>query len=120
MSQFTAAARAVAEGVGQPNWSVAYQSRSGLPRDPWLEPDICDVLRDLAQKGCEDVVVVPIGFVCEHVEVQYDLDLETRKVAEKIGLRLHRAPAVNDHPIFVGMLADLVKKGMKAVGPTAR
>jgi ferrochelatase len=119
-SQFTAAARAVAEGVGQPNWSVAYQSRSGSPRDPWLEPDICDVLRDLPKKGCEDVVVVPIGFVCEHVEVQYDLDLEARKVAEKIGLCFHRATAVNDHPIFVGMLADLVKKEMKAVGPTAR
>ncbi len=119
-SQVTEAARAVAEGVGHPNWSVAYQSRSGPPRDPWLEPDVCDVLRDLAKKGSEDVVVVPIGFVCEHVEVQYDLDLEARKVAEKIGLRLHRAPAVNDHPIFVGMLADLVKKEMKAEGPIAR
>ena len=120
VSQFTGAARAVGERVGHPNWSVAYQSRSGPPREPWLEPDVCNVLRDLAKKGCEDVVVVPIGFVCEHVEVRYDLDLEARKLAEKIKIRLHRAPAVNDHPIFVGMLADLVKKEMNAGGPTER
>ncbi len=120
VSQFTGAARAVGERVGHPNWSVAYQSRSGPPRELWLEPDVCDVLRDLANKGCEDVVVVPIGFACEHVEVRYDLDLEARKLAETIRIRLHRAPAVNDHPIFVGMLADLVKKEMNAGGPTER
>ncbi len=120
VSQFTGAARAVAERVGHPNWSVAYQSRSGPPTEPWLEPDVCDVLRDLAKKGCKEAVVVPIGFVCEHVEVQYDLDLEARTVAEEMGIRLHRAPAVNDHPIFVGMLADLVKKEMRTVGSTAR
>ena len=114
VSQFTAASRAVADRMGHQNWSVAYQSRSGPPSVPWLEPDVCDVLRSLAKKGCKDVVVVPIGFVCEHVEVQYDLDLEAGEVARKLGLRLHRAAAVNDHPSFVKMLSDLVEKELKA------
>jgi len=111
VAQFTAAAQAVAERLGHPRWSIAYQSRSGSPHDSWLEPDICDVLRGLAKDGLKDVVVVPIGFVCEHVEVLYDLDVEARRVAEEQGLRFHRATPVNDHPSFIGMLADLVGQG---------
>ena len=111
VAQFTAAAQAVAERLGNPRWSIAYQSRSGSPRDPWLEPDICDVLRELTKEGLRDVVVVPIGFVCEHVEVLYDLDVEARRVAEEQGLRFHRAAPVNDHPSFIEMLSDLVRQG---------
>jgi len=111
VTQFTGAARAVADRLGHPRWSLAYQSRSGSPREPWLEPDICDVLRGLARDGAGDVVVVPIGFVCEHVEVLYDLDVEARRVAEELGLRFHRAAPVNDHPRFIEMLADLVRQG---------
>jgi ferrochelatase len=90
---------------------VAYQSRSGSPRDPWLEPDVADVIRALARDGARDVVVVPVGFVCDHVEVLYDLDVEAKAVAESSGIGFHRAAAANDHPAFVAMLADLVRRG---------
>jgi len=112
VAQFTAAARAVAEKLSHPRWSLAYQSRSGSPREPWLEPDICDVLRALSGEGVTDVVVAPIGFVCDHVEVLYDLDVAARQLAEKQGVRFHRAAAVNDHPAFVEMLADLARAGL--------
>jgi protoporphyrin/coproporphyrin ferrochelatase len=109
VSDLTAAARAVIRRLGHARWSIAYQSRSGSPRQPWLEPDIGDVLRRLAADGERHVVVVPIGFVCDHVEVLYDLDVAARRVAEGAGLALHRAAAVNDHPEFVAMLAEFVR-----------
>ena len=112
VEQFKAASRSVAERLDHLRWTVAYQSRSGSPNDPWLEPDISDVLRGLAKEGVGEVVVAPIGFVCDHVEVLYDLDVEARRVAEALGLGFHRATAVNDHPAFVEMLADLVKVGL--------
>ena len=109
--QLEAAALVIAGRLGHARWQVAYQSRSGAPSDPWLEPDICDALRAMKGQGIEDVVVVPIGFVCDHVEVLYDLDIEARAVATEAGLRLHRAQAANDHPAFIAMLADLVTRG---------
>lgn len=109
-AQLEATARAVAARVGRGGWSVAYQSRSGSPRDPWLEPDVSDMIRALAREGARDLVVVPVGFVCDHVEVLYDLDVEARQVAEAAGVGFHRAPAANDHPDFIAMLADLVEK----------
>jgi len=111
VSDFTAGARAVAGRLGHGRWSLAYQSRSGSPRDPWLEPDIGDELRRLGSEGARHLVVVPIGFVCDHVEVLYDLDVEARAIATSLGLVLHRAGAVNDHPAFIAMLADLVHTG---------
>lgn len=108
VADFTAASRAVANRLGHARWSVAYQSRSGSPRDPWLEPDVNDVLRDLGGEGERHAVVVPLGFVCDHVEVLYDLDVEARASAGAVGLTLHRAAAVNDHPAFIAALADLV------------
>lgn len=112
VSQFTEAGRLVAEKIGHLRWSVAYQSRSGSPREPWLEPDICDLLHGLAKDGLRDVVVAPIGFVCDHVEVLYDLDIEARRVASEVGIRLHRAPTANDQPYFIAMLVHLVQKGL--------
>ena len=109
VSDLTAAARAVARRLGHARWSVAYQSRSGSPRESWLEPDVTSVLRRLAADGERRAVVVPIGFVCDHVEVLYDLDVEARRVAAAAGLTLHRAAAVNDHPEFIAMLAELVR-----------
>jgi len=109
-AQLEATARLVAERLGRGGWSVAYQSRSGSPRDPWLEPDISDVIRALAREGARDLVVVPVGFVCDHVEVLYDLDVEARRAAEAVGVAFHRAPAANDHPDFIAMLADLVER----------
>ena len=109
--QIEAAALVIAGRLGHARWQVAYQSRSGAPSDPWLEPDICDALRGVKGQGIEDVVVVPIGFVCDHVEVLYDLDVEARAVAAEAGLRFHRAQTANDHPAFIAMLADLVTRG---------
>lgn len=109
--QLEAAARVIAGRLGRTTWSRAYQSRSGSPREPWLEPDIGDVIRTLADEGVRDVVVIPVGFVCDHVEVLYDLDVEARRLAEARGVGFHRAAAANDHPAFVAMLADLVRRG---------
>lgn len=109
--QLEAAARAIAARLGRTTWSLAYQSRSGSPWEPWLEPDIADVIRSLAGEGVLDLVVIPVGFVCDHVEVLYDLDVEARRLAEARGVRFHRAAAANDHPAFVAMLADLVRRG---------
>lgn len=109
VADFTAAARAVATRLGHERWSLAYQSRSGSPREPWLEPDIAAVLKRLGAEGERHAVVVPIGFVCDHVELLYDLDVEARSSAKESGVTLHRAMAVNDHPSFIAMLADLVR-----------
>jgi ferrochelatase len=110
-AQLESVASRITERLAHRQWSVAYQSRSGPPREPWLDPDIGDALRALAQKGVEDVVVAPIGFVCDHVEVLYDLDIEARQLAEGLGLSFYRAPAANDHPRFIELLADLVRRG---------
>ncbi len=100
----------LASGVaGVVSWSIAYQSRSGRPTDPWLEPDIGESIRHLAQGGARDVVVAPIGFVSDHVEVLYDLDIAARAVADGVGVGFVRAGTVGDHPAFVRMLADLVR-----------
>jgi protoporphyrin/coproporphyrin ferrochelatase len=109
--QLEAAARVIAGRLGHGRWQIAYQSRSGRPEDPWLTPDIGDVLRGLPDTDIEDAVAVPIGFVCDHVEVLYDLDVEARAVAAEIGVRFHRAQTANDHPAFIAMLADLVERG---------
>ncbi len=109
VEEVAASARLVAQRLGQARWWVAYQSRSGDPRDPWLEPDVGDVIRTLAREGGDAVVVVPIGFVCDHIEVLYDLDIEARKTADGAGIAFHRAGTVMDHPAFIGMLGDLVR-----------
>jgi ferrochelatase len=100
--------RLVAAALERP-FRLAYQSRSGEPRDPWLEPDINVCLRELAAQGVRHVVVSPIGFVCDHVEVLYDLDVEARATAGSLGLGLTIAGTANDHPAFIRMLASLVR-----------
>jgi ferrochelatase len=116
VADLTATARAVAERLGHARWSLAYQSRSGDPRDAWLEPDIGDVLKRLAADGERHAVVVPIGFVSDHVELLYDLDVEAGAIARGHRLAMHRAAAVNDHPAFIAMLADLVRAHVGGVG----
>jgi len=111
-AQLEGAARVIAGRLSRARWSLAYQSRSGSPREPWLEPDIADAIRALAAEGAKDVVVAPIGFVCDHVEVLYDLDVEAGGLAEELGVGFHRALAANDHPTFIAMLADLVKRAL--------
>lgn len=97
-----------AAGVDESRWQLVYQSRSGRPQDPWLEPDICDHLRTLQQQGSEHVVVMPIGFLSDHMEVIYDLDDEARDVCETIGLNMVRAKTPGTHPAFVNMIGELI------------
>ncbi len=105
----------VAERLNHSRWSVAYQSRSGRPNEPWLEPDIGKVIRSLAAEGAAQVVVAPIGFVCDHVEVLYDLDIEAKGIAEGLGMRFLRAGCPNDHPTFIALMADVIEAKLSAV-----
>ena len=110
-TQFREAARLVAEGVGHANWRLVYQSRSGPPGQPWLEPDVGDALAEIAATGGpRDVVLVPIGFISDHMEVLYDLDEEAKTKAEQLGLKLVRAGTVGTHPRFVRMIRELVEE----------
>jgi ferrochelatase len=121
VGQITASSRLVAERLGAAGpirWSVAYQSRSGRPDEPWLEPDVGSEIRRLAAAGVCHVVVAPIGFVCDHVEVLYDLDVEARATAAACGVGFRRAATVGDHPAFIGMLAGLVRETVSGTGPT--
>ena len=79
------------------------RAAADVPEDPWLGPDVCEYLRDERQRGLEAAVIVPIGFICDHVEVLYDLDVEAADVCREIGLPMVRAQAVNDHPLFIDM-----------------
>jgi len=110
VQQLQDSCRLVAKALGHARWSLAYQSRSGDPRQPWLEPDVSDVLRELSAEGCRSVVLAPIGFVCDHVEVLFDLDLEARALAASLGIELRRASTVNDHPLYIRALADMVRQ----------
>jgi len=112
--ELTTSARLTAAAIGRDDFTLAYQSRSGGPRDPWLEPDVNDVIRELATRGAPAVVLVPIGFVCDHVEVRYDLDVEARATADRCGVRLVRAETANDHPAFARMLAAVVRSHVTA------
>jgi ferrochelatase len=112
--QLATSARLAAARLRHARWSIAYQSRSGDPRTPWLDPDINDVLRGLRTDGEQAVVIVPIGFVCDHIEVLYDLDTEARETARHAGVSFHRAGTVMDHPAFIQMLGDLVRSRMAA------
>ncbi len=103
-------ARLIANSLNREHWSLAYQSRSGRPSDPWLEPDIGKMIRDFAARSVKDVVVAPMGFVCDHVEVLYDLDIETKQLAADLGMNFIRASCPNDHPTFIRMMADVIEK----------
>ena len=98
----------VAQTLNHPNWSLVYQSRSGNPADPWLGPDVVDHLRDQHASGLKAAVLCPIGFVVDHIEVLYDLDLEAVRVCEQIGLPVARAAAVNDELNFLDMMTEVV------------
>jgi protoporphyrin/coproporphyrin ferrochelatase len=109
-SQLAEASRLVAERVGVSQYRVVYQSRSGPAHAPWLGPDVCEHLGELRRLGADDVVVVPIGFVSDHMEVIYDLDVEAGEAASRLGLNLVRAATVGTHPAFVSMIRALVQE----------
>ncbi|MSP39012.1 MAG: ferrochelatase [Deltaproteobacteria bacterium] len=112
VEQLTTSAKLIAAKLHHPRWSLAYQSRSGRPTDPWLEPDIGRAIRDLAAQGEKLIVVAPIGFVCDHVEVLYDLDIEAKKIATDLGVNLIRASCPNDHPTFIRMIAEVIEQAI--------
>ncbi len=114
VTQIETACRNVAERLGGRHWELDWQSRSGNPRTPWLEPDVNARLHELKEEGVRDVVICPIGFISDHVEVMYDLDLEAARTCRELGLGMSRAGTVNDHPAFLRALADLVKRKVAA------
>jgi protoporphyrin/coproporphyrin ferrochelatase len=108
--QLRESAALIADAVfhDDPRWALVFQSRSGRPGDPWLEPDVCDYLRAERQTGLDAVVLCPLGFLCDHVEVLYDLDVEAADTCRESGITMERAEAVNVHPRFIDALADAV------------
>ena len=108
VEQIEEACRLVAAGAGRSGGTLVYQSRSGPPTQPWLGPDICDHLRAIHEAGVRGVVVMPVGFVSDHMETLYDLDTEAKELCDGLGLRMERAPAAGNHPKFVSMIRELV------------
>jgi ferrochelatase len=110
--QLTETMHLVMSQVGNNSHALVYQSRSGAPHIPWLEPDINDHLREIRSQNLSDVVIAPIGFISDHVEVMYDLDSEAMQTAAQLGLNVVRAATVGTHPAFIRMIADLVHERM--------
>jgi protoporphyrin/coproporphyrin ferrochelatase len=113
-----AVAARVKEATGQDReWALVFQSRSGRPEDPWLGPDVCDYLRDERARGLAAAVLSPIGFLCDHIEVLYDLDIEAAALCRDIRLAMVRAKAVNDHSRFADAMADAVMEVLARYSP---
>ena len=106
--QLQEASRLVAEQAKISNWKLVYQSRSGPPSQPWLEPDVCDAIRDLHEQGESNVVIVPIGFISDHMEVLFDLDTEAADLCKELGMKMARANTAGTDPEFVQMIRDLI------------
>lgn len=115
--QLRETARLVAERAGMPNnrWSWSYQSAGRSP-EPWLGPQLEDHIPALAEQGIRDMISIPVGFVSDHVEILYDIDIEAQKVAREQDVRLERPPALNDDPLFIGTLADEIEQAAERFG----
>jgi protoporphyrin/coproporphyrin ferrochelatase len=116
-AQVRAACGLVADVLGLRGWTLAFQSRSGPPGQPWLEPDINAHLVALRDEGVRDVVVAPIGFVSDHMEVVYDLDVEAQARARDLRLNLVRASSAGTHPAFISMVRELVLERIEGAPP---
>src|SRR5580765_3062912 len=106
--QLKEASACVAAACGMSNWTLVYQSRSGPPSQPWLTPDICDYLRAQHAAGVRSLIICPIGFISDHMEVLYELDTEARALCDEIGLKMVRAGTAGTHPRLVSMVRDMV------------
>jgi len=115
VAQLEEASALVAGDVGARHWRLAYQSRSGPPSVPWLEPDVSDLLATVRREGARAVVVVPIGFVSDHMEVVYDLDVEAAAKARELGLLFERAATAGRHPAMVAMVRELIEERVRGV-----
>ena len=111
--QFHQASSRIAEMLDIPRWQSCFQSRSGNPKEPWLEPDVAQVIQKLEKPSCKSVLLVPVGFLCDNVEVIYDLDFEAKRAAEGRGLLYRRAGTVSDHPKFIKLLAEKVMETLR-------
>jgi ferrochelatase len=107
--EFLASAEAVASLLGLPRFRWAYQS-AGATADKWLGPEVTEVLNELHRDGARDVLIVPIGFVCDHVEVLYDVDIFYRRHAQSLGMNLRRTASLNSYPSFIRALAAIVRE----------
>ena len=105
----TARLVAKAAGIADERWSWSYQSAGRSP-EPWLGPQLNEHLVDLAGRGIKNVVSVPVGFVCDHVEILYDVDIRAKGVAREHGIRLERPSALNTDPLFIGALVELIRE----------
>lgn len=109
-AQLEEACQLIAESMNHKNYKLVFQSRSGSPQQAWLEPDICDYLKELKSKDVQDVVVHPIGFISDHLEVVYDLDTQAKTLADEIGINMIRSATVGTHPVFVKMIFELIQE----------
>ncbi len=112
VQQLEECCRLVAETlqISADRWQLVYQSRSGRPGDPWLEPDISDHLREIHAAGTKSVVIAPIGFISDHMEVKFDLDEEAREICDELGMAMSRAATVGSHPVFVECIRELIEE----------
>lgn len=108
VEQLNAACSAIAGEAGISDWRLVYQSRSGPPSQPWLEPDILDHIRSLFAEGQRELIIAPVGFVSDHMEVLYDLDTEAMELCAELGMKVVRASTVGTDPGFVRMVRDLI------------
>lgn len=118
VAQLTLACSLVAEALGRPDWHLVFQSRSGPPGQPWLEPDVLDFLDGLAGTGA--VLLSPIGFLSDHIEVLWDLDVEAARLCRDLGWPLRRAATVGIHPAFVRSLRQLVEESARPGSPVLK
>ena len=110
-NQLLEACRLVAERAGHARWKLVYQSRSGSPSVPWLEPDVCDYIQQLhSEGGIQDIVVSPIGFISDHMEVLFDLDTEAQELCDELGIQMLRAGTAGTHPQFITMIRQLIEE----------
>lgn len=107
-AQLRETASLIAGELERENWHLVFQSRSGPPTQPWLAPDICDHLKQVKASGATDVVIAPIGFVSDHMEIVYDLDTEARALCGELGINMVRSSTAGTHPAFIRMVRELV------------
>lgn len=115
--QLKDACELVAEAAGIAKWDLVFQSRSGPPGQPWLGPDICDHIRALHADGVKQLIIAPIGFVSDHLEVLYDLDHEAKALCDELGIQMLRARTPEAHPRFVSMVRELIEERLDAAKP---
>ena len=113
VKQLNEACRLIAEQAGCRNWRLVYQSRSGPPQQPWLEPDVCDAIGEMDDtEKLSNLVIVPIGFISDHMEVLFDLDEEAAQLCQRRGIKMSRAATAGTDPKFVTMIRELVEERM--------